>query len=274
MKKKIFLFCLIALLFTGCSSNSSKVYDEIESSGYGVGWGGNPDGIVCNEIKDALYVDNNFFISNNGKVYKLNMTKLFSNEKNCIIIDSVSNARFAYGPFIYDENYNIVAKYSWKEKDILTDMEKIKADGQLYVDSNGNEHIENALIHLEFDFDFDFISSNDCTDDETLYIKDNKIYAYKHSKTLYLGEIPSEEDIIYMNGTLIKTNKNFYQLVKTNEEECNKYVDVKCTYGFVKSDLSKIYNKIIYASQDYVIDDNYRVYVNGRCFGIDIGDME
>lgn len=81
MKKKIFLFCLIALLFTGCSSNSSKVYDEIESSGYGVGWGGNPDGIVCNEIKDALYVDNNFFISNNGKVYKFNMTKLFSNEK-------------------------------------------------------------------------------------------------------------------------------------------------------------------------------------------------
>ena len=73
MKKKIFLFCLIALLFTGCSSNSSKVYDEIESSGYEVGWGGNPDGIVCNEIKDALYVDNNFFISNNGKVYKLNI---------------------------------------------------------------------------------------------------------------------------------------------------------------------------------------------------------
>lgn len=90
-----------------------------------------------------------------------------------MIIDSINNARFVYGPFIYDENYNIVAKYSYEEEDILTDMEKIKADSQLYVDSNGNEHIENALIHLEFEFDF--ISSNNCDDGETLYIKDNKI---------------------------------------------------------------------------------------------------
>ena len=81
---------------------------------------------------------------------------------------------------ILDTSNNIVAKYSYEEKDILTDMEKIKADSQLYVDSNGNEHIEDALIHLEFDFDF--ISSNDCTDDETLYIKDNKIYyLFKHT---------------------------------------------------------------------------------------------
>lgn len=267
--KKMFLAVLIVLLLCGCAKEP-KIYKEIVDSGYGVGWGGNSDGIACEEIKDAVYLTDYYFLTIDGKIYRFNANKFFSNDKNCIEYPyNEKKIKFAYGNDIYDENNKKILSYEYDSATFLTEED--------YKNMNNNYTWYDRLSKIKKDYDF--ISMNEC-DGDILYIKDNNIYKYNYkinNKTgeyiaeepLFLGSIPASEKILYMSDAMIKTDKNYYELVKTNEEECNKYVDIKCEYGFKRSALSDIYNKIIFASQDMVVDDNYRMYGKGFCFSIE-----
>lgn len=57
MKKKVFLLAILCcLLLTGCGK-SSKIGEIIEENYYDYNWGqSNSEGIVCEEIKDAVSV--------------------------------------------------------------------------------------------------------------------------------------------------------------------------------------------------------------------------
>ena len=216
MKNKLLgIVLMVTLLFmtTGCT-NTIKLKSKFESSGYH----NTTLKFNCEEVADAVYYEYDDFITSTGKVYRANVSRLFSNDKNCIESSYQNPAvAFAYGRFLYDSNRKPIAKWNWDKQDFVS----YDTEDDLLVATD----LENS--------DFDYISINDCEDSEQIYIKDNKIYKENYDKEdLYLGEIPSDETIIYMDGALIKTNKNFYSLIETNEEECHKYVDVKCQYAF------------------------------------------
>ena len=251
MKIKYIIFLIvISLLLCSCSNNNNTNNQEIESSGY---HDVNND-INCNYIKDAIYyLDNSFFINSNGQVYKFKKNKLYSNEKNCIETDFIAkNFKFAIDKWLYNNNNELIAVYDVEKDNILIPNE-LNNHPLLYINTN-----------------FDFITSYECEYNIYLYIKDKKIYKYNDSvNDLYLGKIPDNENIIYMAGDIIKTDKNIYQLKKTNSEECSKYVDVDCTFAYEKSNLSNIYNDIILISQKTLIDKNFKHYSKGYCYTFD-----
>lgn len=266
--KKIILVVIMMVLFCSCSKEP-KIYDEIIDSGYGVGWGGNPDGLVCEEIKDAVYLTNYYFLTNEGKIYKFNETQLFSNNKNCIEYQyDGAKIKFAYNDSLYDENNKKTLVYDFSSSTFLNEEEYKNKNGYVWYD-------QLEVVNV----DYDFISQNNCGS-EILYIKDNNIYKYNYhtdnrtnehikDEPLFLGSIPKNEKILYMADAIIKTDKNYYELVRTNEEECNKYVDIKCEYGFKKSALSNIYDKLAFVSQERVVDSEYHMYGKGFCITIE-----
>lgn len=261
MKKIIILFLTIICL-TSCTTNS-KFEKAIGENNYGFGWNPfNSDGIVCEELANAISFDDNVFVTKDGKVFKFNYNKLFSNDKNCIEYEYGSNnASFIYKKGIYSKDKTLLLAIG-HDNEILTVAEYKNQIGYPYL-----------TLPKEFEEDFDYISYNYCNSAEIIYIKNQDVYTYKidendNKEKILLLEIPKDEKVIYLNYAFIKTDKNYYVLSTTNEEECNKYVDVKCEVAFVRSSLSDFYDKVLFATQEMILDNNYYLYGKGTCFGI------
>ena len=62
-------------------------------------------------------------------------------------------------------------------------------------------------------------------------------------------------------STFIRTQKEYYRVVATNNEECNKYVDVPCEYDFKKDKLlTKHYDRIIAFNGRKLITDYFKIF--------------
>lgn len=258
------------LCLCGCEKKSeesesklseSKLRKIIEDNNYhDVRSEGNSIDFVCEEIRDAISIGGDYFLTSNGELQRFHALKLFSNDKNCIRTEySDANLSFIYGQYssqgVYDTEHNLV--YVLLENEVLTPEE--------YNTRMGSNYYFNGVLIPE---DFDFISSNDCDNSEIIFIKDNKIYLYRpgNDSNQLLGEIPSDEKVLYINGTLIKTDKSYWNLEIINQDECSKYVDVKCKVSFVKSSLTEVYDEILFATGDILIDRNYHFYSDNSCF--------
>ncbi len=263
--KKISLILLCGIILLGiCGCGTSKFEKTLQEEHYGFGWGNdyNEEGLVCEEIKDAISLDNNYFLTSTGDLYKFNGQKLFSNDKNCIKTDyGNSNLAFILNSGIYNKNHELTYIIN-EDKEIMTPQEyKDKYNSDLYVYNRD----------IIFNEDYDFIASNGWNE-EIITIKDNIIYYYdKNNQKQKLGEIPKDEKILYLGGgnvSIIKTDKAYWSLKITNEEECTKYVDRKCNVSFVKSSLTDIYDKIIFANGDLLVDNQYYAYGRGKSIDI------
>lgn len=262
MKRKMIFILLGGILLLnvcGCSNKEEKKLERIlQENSYGYGWGeaNSEEPINCTEIKDAVGYVRNYFVTASGELYKFNSSQLFPNEKNCIKTE-YENISFMYNYNFYDKNHNLVCTAWDKEEGLLTPQEY----------EEKNRFPVHEPPHIKEDYDF----ITESTYGDTILIKDHLIYGYADMDTAYdknperieLGEIPKDEKIIYISGTLIKTDKAYYTLSTINEEECNKYVETKCEKGFVKSSLTDIYDRIIFAGEDILVDDNYHVYGHG-----------
>lgn len=88
--------------------------------------------------------------------------------------------------------------------------------------------------------------------EEQHYLKEGKIYTKNHE--IYNYDFNGETILDYnfdinndITNYIIKTDKAYYILEIVNEEECEKYIDVKCDYNYVKNDfLTDKYNEISY----------------------------
>ena len=111
------------------------------------------------------------------------------------------------------------------------------------------------------------------------YVENNSIYKVvsqqKGSGTIYNTPVLihefSNEQIMSLEGKVFKTDKAYYKIGIINQEECNKYEDVKCEEGFLKiEDISNDYKNIEYFNGNYIIykgDTNlyiYDLYINNR----------
>ena len=111
----------------------------------------------------------------------------------------------------------------------------------------------------------------------TILSVDNKIRLYKENYDIDSGTRKEEyknvdydfkdETIKSIINNYIKTDKAFYKIkrYKTNKEECDKYVDIKCKYDYKVNKeklLSENYNEIKAINNIYIIDKNGNVYYN------------
>ena len=164
---------------------------------------------------------------------------------------------------LYDENNNLIysINYDGNSQEVLSisDYRAIKG-------YDPSDYLHSSNI----DDDFDLVSYGG---KNNIYIKDHTVFWYpwnsngetKEEKTY---EIPSNENILGLYGAVIKTDKNYYTLTITNEEECNKYADIKCNIGFTKSSFSEMYDDIIFLSDDILIDKDWHVYGHGKSYNL------
>ncbi len=259
--KKLIIFIGIIFFLTGCSTDS-KLEKIIRENNYGYGWGPtNQEGLKCEEIKDAVSYQGDYFVTSHGDIYLFNSSKLFSNHKNCIKTEYNSGASsFSYANIIYNKDKEpvYITDYDNEQLTFLTPNE--------YKEKTGYDYSFNKTITS---LNFDFISYNDSYSNEIIIVQNHKIfYVDDNNKHFLLGTIPEDEKILYMSGALIKTDKAYYTLVQTNLEECNTYVDIKCKTGFVKSSLSEVYDNLIFVGQDILVDKDYHSYGKGISFSI------
>lgn len=121
------------------------------------------------------------------------------------------------------------------------------------------------------DEDYDFVTTEDYNF-TTIFVKNREVYWYKEDKTdetstkkekIVLLEVPEDEIILGLHGTALKTDKNYYTLQQINEEECEKYADVKCEVKMARSSLSDVYDDVLVLTEKMLIEKDYKVY--GKC---------
>lgn len=176
---------------------------------------------------------------------------------------------------INNDNKSINSKFTYL-KTIIGSLDSnviVSTDSYLMLDNDtilkyefdqlfSNDTNYKVLDASEFEIANIYLGKNDNYD---LYIgngvslKDNKLYL--NDKLIKESEINEDETVIALykgkakkkisTTYYIKTDKAYYYVdkYKTNKEECEKYVDVKCVYdNRIKKDntLTEYYNNILY----------------------------
>ena len=248
MKKKIFLFCLIALLFTGCTKKEDIIISEQEKN-YSL----EQKKLDCN-LTNITFVDNNYIFANN-QIYKYSINKKFSDSNsNCkIIVDDISN--YKYIGVIYIPNVD-------------KGLNKFFYNNKIYsLYDEGLVELEDDLNNVYWKNIIDPIKDND------IYYYNNGFYYTDKIINLSVGEdnqvipIPENEKIIYANpyGRYIFTDKKAYITGIDKNDKCNEYEDIKCTYTLIETNnfndfLSDFKNNISYFNGEYLVTKNNEIY--------------
>lgn len=268
MKKLGLLFCAVFIVLASCAcGKESKLEGIRRENHYGIGWTPyNSEGIKCEEIKDAVsFYRSDYFLTNDEMLYKLNVEKLFSNDKNCVQMDyDVKGAKYFYKNGLFDENDELLYVLDIDYDGLTVGESVITKDQYKYL---------SVFDDLE-DEDYDFVSTENYNF-TTIFVKDREVYWYKEDKTgetstkkekVVLLEVPDDETILGLHGAVLKTDKNYYTLQQINEEECEKYADVKCEVKMARSSLSDVYDDVLVLTEKMLIEKDYKVYGKGVSF--------
>ena len=208
--------------------------------------------INCSEIKDATYMSRFLFSTPDNKLYRYNTNGLYSNNKNCIEIEKT---------VLNDDTHpigNIVGIYS-------TGFADDNKNVYLYSDSSYSTKGITYSHTYTFDYDNWFYKYEGMGD--FLLIKDNGNYYfqpyYEDGDLVPVNtNFASDEEVLYINGGIVKTNKKYYTIAWeiTNKDEC-QYLDIGCVGGyFIREikDLSHYYDQIATISSHSVsVNMNY-----------------
>ena len=244
---KMIILIFISLMIFGCSTNEIKTTEgkenreESEIIEYKLNLF--KYNVVCSEIQNIKQYSANggLFLTNDGQLYRLSIGKLFSNEKNCLKVDTdIKFKRFINKSLISEDG----SLYYYEE---YNDGNIAKAT----LENGGSTDIYKKMYNKYKDiYYFGFDSDRG----ESIYIKKdgNKIIRIIGSgdsgfKEVVLGTIPENETIIEIYNNTIKTNNSYYVYGITNKIECDKYEDIKCNYGIIKNvSASEIYEELKY----------------------------
>ena len=297
MNKKtrvLFILLVSVILVSGCSK-TEKIEDNknltfTEWAEKNIEINNNIRKINCPEINENSIMSGSseIFITDNN-IYKYNVDKLFSNDKNCKLIGTIDGSKpmavnrdnaidetgTLYNIFwqrVKDENYD--GNY---EKDTLHDgwkeyLKRFNVNKQMISASDiysydEQRHIPNYEI-ITYTNDGLYLYNIDSTNYSSNDYPKGKEFRYK----INTDDI-NDEKIIRLYGSIVKTNKAFYTLSSnlTNKEECNKYADVKCEYEYsLKKDetLTKYYDEILNITNEYFITKDYELISVGGYYYI------
>lgn len=204
----------------------------------------------CSTLNNLTGINVGYIFSGND-IYQYNTTKLYSNNENCKYYDSTDSQILAY-----------------------TDVEIQTKDGSYALARDGLENFYSTTYYERYFSslgDNILYSYNNQVGNYTgLVLVDNKMQIYKvdynNGISYYDIEYMFDDDeyVIYLND-IVKTNKAFYKVkeYKVNKEECEKYADVACIYGYEleKIDsLTRYYDYIKIAVNGYIIDLDNNLY--------------
>lgn len=220
MKKIIIIILGVIILTIGIFATIKilKPYEVVEN-------------YKCSQLENVKYHIDGYpqkFLTNDNDLYVISY-KLFNDNTNCKLL--AENVTFINGDIYRDKNnkYYKIVDYSSK---VLEDYELANHTKEIY------DKFEDSKYEQGY------------------YIKDGKIYKYNYrflNDELY--EYNIDEKIIdfdfndndTMTNHILKTDNAYYIMTKTNEAECDKYVEVECEYKFIKNEyLTKMYDEIAF----------------------------
>ena len=252
MKKiKIVLLLVICSLFlTACTGDITRA---IRKSGYSVSDADfkcplltpGKDKEEGKDYEKIKFLSNSYAISTNGNVYELSFGALYSNNMNCRKSTKVQAAAIMDNSVIRDKD----GKYYYLKQEgngSLPYQEVTRDDKnyQLYnmilknpdviKVSTVNANAYNYYILKTDGNIYNYIFEEVGERDKTLKFKSNSI--------IYAKSRFNNSPIIDFNyagdstSTYFRTEQEIYRNTITNGEQCNKYVDVPCTYELKKDE--------------------------------------
>ncbi len=250
MKKTInigILILALITLITGCkkNENNNNMKDEKLINGSYEEKKNLSDYVEGRTIKCSLLNENvisyldNFVDFNSKDIYHINFNQLYSNNENCIKVFTANNnivgtINYGYNSGMVDKNGHV---YVIMDGKIYKDIGKYSA----YLPKD-----DELMSSLSFGL---FIHSVYNKTNKSLIIYEN----YKEDiekKYIVDTSVLKDEDVKINYGDVIKTEKKYYQVVKTitNKEDCDKYADIECKYKYeIKNNeiMSDSYNEIL-----------------------------
>ena len=241
------------------------------------------DNVNCPEMSLASNSYSDFFVTNDGRLFKYDLYRLFDNDKNCkeitwnisngsekavSIFNMIKNgANYTYvlggaefdnssiKQYNYDRYYRSYGLNNLKEYELTT---KDYASGYAFV----IPAFENTTV-------FQLVNSKAVIIDGILYniklnVQDGNItpkFIYDYDVLDIAFQSKEDETIIKILDSIIITDKRVYtyELVDDN---CMNYVDKECEFGYKENvDLSRILNEISFVDESHVILKNGTSYV-------------
>lgn len=215
------------------------------------------------------YLTNNFFVTEEGKIYELSLQQVYANNQHCmeastdVVVQSILDNQYfkaTNGNYYYLAAQNGIEKYS-----VVPETDK-------------NYNLMNLLLQ-----DNEVVKVMTADSSTGLYYvlkTDGNIYGYVvttadrnsppvvtaiqvvYSKDDYGG------DIIDFNfsgnnslSTFVKTKDKVFRLRVTNSEECSKYVDITCEFAMSEDTVFEEYkDSIIAFSGSYLITSYKKIF--------------
>ena len=301
-KKRIFLIIIILIIIltiilatllishknSEITTDDKKIeqIDELTLSlkedGYDQNGDYNYDISCFNDVKLILrgnHSNNTYLIHNNGEVWEYNFPKIFTNNMNTLKLNTKIDEKIDVAFIDSDDNIWFVSSGKLIKLDTTNDKKtEENGDSLNSVIFRGNEFIS-AYKKNSFDaiYNIGYYSS-------LLIQKDNKLYSYNYVDDYegvydsngnkskynpyseeYLLDINIDlntEKIEYIDQDFIKTSNGYYKKGIINQEEVDKYADVKEQRGYIKLKSSQYINDIIYMDSRIAIT-NDRIYQIG-----------
>lgn len=240
------------------------------------------DNVSCPEMSLASTSYSNFFVTNDGRLFKYDLYRLFDNDKNCkeITWNISSGSEKAVSIFNMMKNG---MNYTYVLGGTEFDNSSIKQKYDRFYKAYHLDHIAGyelankdyaggyAFIIPEFEDTtvFQLVNNKAVIIDGVLYnVKLNVQTGNVSPKFIYNYDIvdiafqPKEdENIMKILDSIIVTDKGIYTY-DLIDDSCIKYVDGECEYGYKENtDLSRIVNEILFVDESHVILKDGTSYV-------------
>ena len=252
MKKIIIVLLLLicSLFLTACTGDITRA---IRKSGYSVSNSNFKCGLLTpgkdkEEGKDyekVKFLSGSYAISTNGNVYELSLGGLFSNNMNCRKATKVQAAAIMDNSVIRDKD----GKYYYLKsegngslpyQEVTRDDRNYQLYNMILKDTNVikvstvNANAYNYYVLKTDGNIYNYIFEE--KDDR------NKTLKFKSASIIYARSRFNNSAIIDFDyagdstSTYFRTEQEIYRNTITNAEQCNKYVDVPCTYELKKDE--------------------------------------
>ena len=234
-----FMFWTILILcLTGCNLNKEiESNDNIEDNkNYAL----EEINLDCN-LQNVLYIDQKYIMTKE-KIYEYSDKKFTDTDTNCrVIVDDATNYKHIgidYGEPIFKTNENKIIKIE-----------------------QGNISLPRRSIDTNINASYFYQGDN-------FYIIDNNFYCINDAVCSDI-QIPNSEKILYTidspeSPIFIITEKNQYILDINQDDKCYNYVDSKCTYELIKTnifdDLLNYYKDNISYFDGLYLTKNNKIY--------------
>lgn len=275
MKKIVSLIgvILICCFITGCKGDITRT---IRHSGFNL----SSSEFVCDYfisdteknlyIRKMKFLSSNFIVDDNGQVYDMSLSKLYSNNQNCLISDfstpivAMFDNTIGMGEdlkYYYMNNSNNVKAYSevgisdnsyglydilFKVPSVIKIITVDQSSGVYYLLKNDGNVYKYVVTRSDPQSPLTIVSN------EVVYSKEEYgfITDFNYSNNA-------------VNSTYILSETSFYRMVISNKESCSKYADVECVYD-LKNDVDLL------AQKDYISGYNGSLLITnyGKVFNV------